>query len=103
MAPVLGTGRWLSRTAYRTRFESAGLRFTGFDAAHLPAEATAATRAPDHSSRSAKVGQIRACELPGHSFFIGTLFQPERSALEGRRHPLIEALVRQLAAVRAGA
>jgi CTP synthase (UTP-ammonia lyase) len=60
--------------AYRARFESTGLRFTGFDSA----------------------GQIRAMELPGHPFFIGTLFQPERSALEGRRHPLIEAFVRQL-------
>jgi CTP synthase (UTP-ammonia lyase) len=60
--------------AYRDRFESAGLRFTGFDAE----------------------SQIRALELPGHPFFIGTLFQPERSALENRRHPLIEAFVRQL-------
>jgi len=59
---------------YRARFESAGLRFTGFDAGN----------------------QIRALELPGHPFFIGTLFQPERSALENRRHPLIEAFVRQL-------
>lgn len=61
--------------AYRARFESAGLRFTGFDGER----------------------QIRACELPGHPFFIGTLFQPERSALANRRHPLIEAFVRQLA------
>lgn len=60
--------------AYRARFESAGLRFSGFDSE----------------------GQIRAMELPGHPFFIGTLFQPERSALEGRRHPLIESFVRQL-------
>ena len=60
--------------AYRARFESAGLRFTGFDAE----------------------GQIRAMELPGHPFFVGTLFQPERSALAGRRHPLIEAFVAQL-------
>lgn len=60
--------------AYRARFESAGLRFSGFDSE----------------------GQIRAMELPGLPFFIGTLFQPERSALEGRRHPLIEAFVRQL-------
>ena len=58
---------------YRTRFEATGLRFTGFDTD----------------------GQIRACELPGHPFFIGTLFQPERSALTDRRHPLIEAFVRQ--------
>ena len=60
---------------YRDRLEAAGLRFTGFDAE----------------------GQIRAMELPAHPFFIGTLFQPERSALTGRRHPLIEAFVSSLA------
>ena len=61
--------------AYRARFEAAGLRFTGFDAE----------------------GQIRAMELPAHPFFIGTLFQPERSALHDRRHPLIEAFARAVA------
>lgn len=62
-------------SAYRTQLESAGLRFTGFDAN----------------------GEIRATELPGHPFFIGTLFQPERSVLRGQRHPLIEAFVRAIA------
>lgn len=61
--------------AYRARLEAAGLRFTGFDAA----------------------GDIRAAEWPGHPFFFGTLFQPERSALQGRAHPLIEAFVRACA------
>ena len=61
--------------AYRARLEAAGLRFTGFDAA----------------------GDIRAFELPAHRFFIGTLFQPERSALQGKTHPLISALVGAIA------
>jgi len=39
-------------------------------------------------------GDIRAAELDGHPFFFGTLFQPERSGLEGRAHPLITAFVR---------
>lgn len=59
-------------SAYRSRFEAAGLVFTGFD----------------------REIQVRACELVGHPFFLGTLFQPERAALEGRSHPLIEAFVR---------
>jgi CTP synthase (UTP-ammonia lyase) len=59
---------------YRSRLEAAGLRFSGFD----------------------RGMQIRALELPGHSFFIGTLFQPERSALTDRQHPLIQAFVRAL-------
>lgn len=59
---------------YRAQLEAAGLRFSGFD----------------------REGQIRALELPGHPFFIGTLFQPERSALTGRQHPLIQAFVRAI-------
>ena len=38
-------------------------------------------------------GEVRAIELPDHRFFFGTLFQPERSALKGRSHPLISALI----------
>jgi len=39
-------------------------------------------------------GDVRAVELDGHPFFIGTLFQPERAALEGRVPPLVLALLR---------
>jgi len=38
-------------------------------------------------------GEIRAVELRGHPFFFATLFQPERSAFAGRRHPLVKAFV----------
>lgn len=38
-------------------------------------------------------GDVRAVELAGHPFFLATLFQPERAALEGRLHPLIAAFV----------
>ena len=44
------------------------------------------------SARDAS-GDIRAAELDGHPFFFGTLYQPERSGLDGRRHPLIAAFV----------
>jgi len=33
--------------------------------------------------------QPRACELDGKRFFFGTAYQPERSALQHRTHPLI--------------
>lgn len=46
-------------------------------------------------------GGVRAVELPGHPFFVATLFQPERSACGGRPHPLVRAFVRA-AAGRAG-
>lgn len=48
-------------------------------------------------------GEPRAFELPGHPFFIGTLFQPELSSTPGAIHPLIEsylAAVIQHAALR---
>jgi CTP synthase (UTP-ammonia lyase) len=45
-------------------------------------------------------GEVRAAELDGHPFFFGTLYQPERSGLDGCRHPLIAAFVS--AASRAG-
>jgi CTP synthase (UTP-ammonia lyase) len=37
-------------------------------------------------------GDVRVVELDGHPFFIATLFQPERSALNAAVvHPLIAA------------
>ena len=37
--------------------------------------------------------QVRAVELLDHPFFIGTLFQPERTALRGELHPLVHAFL----------
>jgi len=45
-------------------------------------------------------GDVRAVELDGHPFFIATLFQPERSGLAGRPHPLIHAFVAAVRSVR---
>jgi CTP synthase (UTP-ammonia lyase) len=38
-------------------------------------------------------GEARAMELTGRPFFVGTLFQPERAALRGERHPLVTAFL----------
>ena len=38
-------------------------------------------------------GEVRAVELDGHPFFVATLFQPERAALEDRAHPIVSAFV----------
>lgn len=46
-------------------------------------------------------GEVRAIELEGHPFFVATLFQPERSALVDRSHPIIEGFA--IAAARAAA
>lgn len=38
-------------------------------------------------------GAVRAMALDDAAFFLGTAFQPERAALEGRRHPVVSAFV----------
>ena len=38
-------------------------------------------------------GEARGLELDSHPFFLATLYQPERSALSGKRHPLVQAFV----------
>ena len=45
-----------------------------------------------------EAGEPRAIELRGHSFFIGTAYQPERSALTGHAHPLVVAFAEAMAA-----
>ncbi|WP_313277336.1 CTP synthase C-terminal region-related (seleno)protein [Kosakonia cowanii] len=39
-------------------------------------------------------GEVRAVELITHPFFVATLFQHERGALEGRPVPLVHAMLR---------
>jgi CTP synthase (UTP-ammonia lyase) len=48
---------------------------------------------PFHFTAFSEDGQVRAFELADHPFFFGTLFQPERSALQGLAHPLISAFL----------
>ena len=57
---------------YLPLFEHSAMRFSGFDDA----------------------GDPRIFEVHGHPFFIGTAFQPERSGLEGKAHPLISAFLK---------
>lgn len=42
-------------------------------------------------------GTPRALELDGHPFYVATLFQPERAALEGTVHPIVRAFVQACA------
>ena len=41
-----------------------------------------------------EAGEVRAFRLDDHPFFVGTLFQPERRALAGSLHPVVEAFLR---------
>lgn len=42
-------------------------------------------------------GEIRVVELPGHPFFVGTLFLPQARSSPGNPHPLVTAFVRAAA------
>lgn len=64
--------------AYREPLERAGLSFVG----------------------EGERGEVRAFELPGHPFYMGTLFQPQRSSRPDRPHPLVTAFLRAAAARR---
>ena len=59
----------------------------------------------DLRRRNAHFGTLllRALELADHPFFVATLFQPERAALEGRTPPLVRAFVLALRPAPAGA
>ena len=77
-AKITGPGRRTERyncayglnPAYFDALTSGGLRFSGFDDS----------------------GRVRIMELPGHPFFIGTLFQPELQGDGAHPHPVIAAL-----------
>lgn len=64
-----------------------------------PAFVDALTRGPLRPAALGPEGDVRAVELEGHPFFLATLFQPERAALEDRVPPAVLALV-QAAATR---
>jgi CTP synthase (UTP-ammonia lyase) len=76
-AKISGPGRRTERyhcdyglnADYLEALTAGGLRFSGFDDS----------------------GQVRIAELPGHPFFIGTLFQPELLGDGSRPHPIIAA------------
>ena len=58
----------------------------GREAALVEAGLVVAARAPDAG--------VEAVELPGHPFYMATLFQPQvGSSASGRLHPVIGALV----------
>jgi CTP synthase (UTP-ammonia lyase) len=46
-----------------------------------------------HAVARDSAGDLRAVELRDHPFYVATLFQPERAALEGRVPPLVKAFV----------
>ncbi|GAA2363644.1 CTP synthase C-terminal region-related (seleno)protein [Nonomuraea africana] len=71
----------------------------GLNADYLPALEAGGLRFTAHDED----GRARAAELPGHPFYLATLFQPELSGDGSRPHPVITAFSRAVAAsVRVG-
>ncbi|UQX03626.1 hypothetical protein [Streptomyces sp. RerS4] len=65
---------------------------------HLPALTAQGLRMSGHDEE----GQVRIAELPGHPFFLATLFQPELAGDGSRPHPAIRALAEAAVARAAG-
>ncbi len=63
-----------------------------------PAFAARLNDGPLRATARDAAGEVRAVELDGHPFFVGTLFQPERAALAGQTPPLVRAFVEAAAA-----
>jgi CTP synthase (UTP-ammonia lyase) len=53
-----------------------------------------------HAVARDSAGELKAVELRDHPFFVATLFQPERAALEDRVPPLVGAFVEACARAR---
>ena len=76
-ARIMGPGRRTERyncsyglnSEYLETLTDGGLRFSGFNDS----------------------GDVRILELPGHPFFMATLFQPERQDDRSQPHPVIRA------------
>jgi CTP synthase (UTP-ammonia lyase) len=66
---------------YRARLERAGLRVSGTGAD----------------------GEVRLIELPGHPFFVGTLFLPQSRSAPGAPHPVLAGWAAAATHARAGA
>lgn len=58
-----------------------------------PAFEAELTHGPLRASARDDAGGVRAIELDTHPFFVATLFQPERAALDGVTPPLVRAFV----------
>lgn len=48
---------------------------------------------PLQISGSDEEGEIRVVELPGHPFFVGTLYVPQTRSQPGQPHPLVNAFL----------
>jgi CTP synthase (UTP-ammonia lyase) len=59
-----------------------------------PARVAQLRSGPLRFSGSDAEGELRVLELPGHPFFIGTLFVPQARSRPGASHPLLSAFVR---------
>jgi CTP synthase (UTP-ammonia lyase) len=65
-----------------------------------PAFLSAILSGPLRVSAEDQAGEVRAVELEEHPFFVATLFQPERAALNGNIPPLVAAFIRATFAMR---
>ena len=95
---LVGEGRMVT-TVPGTRMAAlcGDTSFTGFHWCNYGLSATYAQQLVEHGlviSATADDAGVEAIELPGHPFFLATLFQPQVGSLAGRPlHPIIRGFV----------
>ncbi len=65
----------------------------GVNPEYIPALTSGALKV----AASDQEGTVRAVELAGHPFFVGTLFQPQLSSTAAQPHPVVSAFVKACA------
>lgn len=94
-APVVFTAGSLAQRA--TGVERSTERYQcgyGLNPRHLPTLVAHGLRFTGHDPQ----GQVRVAELPGHPFFLATLFQPELAGDGDEPHPMVRAFAAAVAA-----
>ncbi|WP_328853444.1 hypothetical protein OG994_13345 [Micromonospora globbae] len=93
-APVVFTAGSLAQRA--TGVERSTERYQcgyGLNPRHLPTLVAHGLRFTGHDPQ----GQVRVAELPGHPFFLATLFQPELAGDGDEPHPMVRAFAAAVA------
>jgi CTP synthase (UTP-ammonia lyase) len=88
-AVTLAPGSLIERLLGATRTVERYHCSYGLDSTHLDLLASHGMRFTGHD----EAGEVRVAELPGHPFFLATLFQPELSGDGSDPHPIIRGFV----------
>jgi len=89
MTITLAPGSWLARIYGRSTVQEQYLCNFGVNPAYIETLRASGLKI----AGSDEEGKVRAVELPGHPFFVGTLFLPQLGSTASTPHPLVKAFI----------